>query len=32
MGIFDWLFGDADDEEAQLEDMILMDMDDEDDD
>ncbi len=30
MGIFDWLFGDTDDEEAQLEDMILMDMDDED--
>ena len=32
MGIFDWLFGDTDDEEAQLDDMILMDMDDEDDD
>ena len=31
MGIFDWLFGDIDDEEAQLEDMIFMDMDDEDD-
>ena len=30
MGIFDWLFGDTDDEETQLEDMILMDMDDED--
>ena len=30
MGIFDWLFGDTDDEEAQLDDMILMDMDDED--
>ena len=29
MGIFDWLFGDADDEETQLEDMILMDIDDE---
>ena len=29
MGIFDWLFGDTDDEEAQLEDMVLMDMDDE---
>ena len=28
-GIFDWLFGDTDDEDAQLEDMILMDMDDE---
>ena len=32
MGIFDWLFGDTDDEEAQLDDMILMDMDDEGDD
>ncbi len=31
MGIFDWLFVDTDDEEAQLEDMIFMDMDDEDD-
>ena len=31
MGIFDWLFGDTDDEEAQLDDMILMDMDDEND-
>lgn len=31
MGIFDWLFGDADDEDNELEDMILMDMDDEDD-
>ena len=31
MGIFDWLFGDTDDEEAELDDMILMDMDDEDD-
>ena len=31
MGIFDCLFGETDDEEAQLEDMILMDMDDEDD-
>ena len=31
MGIFDWLFGDTDDEEAQLEDMLLMDTDDEDD-
>ena len=31
MGIFDWLFGDTDDEEAQLEDMILMEMDGEDD-
>lgn len=31
MGIFDWLFGDTDDEEAQLEDTILMDMDDQDD-
>ena len=31
MGIFDWLFGDTDDEEAQLDDMILMDMDDEED-
>ena len=31
MGIFDWLFGDTDDEEARLDDMILMDMDDEDD-
>ena len=31
MGIFDWLLGDTDDEEAHLEDMILMDMDDEDD-
>ena len=30
MGIFDWLFGETDDEEAQLDDMILMDMDDED--
>ena len=30
MGIFDWLFGDTDDEEAQLDDMVLMDMDDED--
>ena len=29
MGIFDWLFGDTDDEDAQLDDMILMDMDDE---
>ena len=29
MGIFDWLFGETDDEEAQLDDMILMDMDDE---
>ena len=29
MGVFDWLFGDTDDEEAQLDDMILMDMDDE---
>ena len=29
MGIFDWLFGDTDDEEAQLDDIILMDMDDE---
>ena len=29
MGAFDWLFGDTDDEEAQLDDMILMDMDDE---
>ena len=31
MGIFDWLFGNTDDEEAQLDDMILMDMDDEND-
>ena len=31
MGIFDWLVGDTDDEEAQLDDMILMDMDDEED-
>ena len=31
MGIFDWLFGDIDDEDVQLEDMILMDMDGEDD-
>lgn len=30
MGIFDWLFGDTEDEEAELDDMILMDMDDED--
>lgn len=29
--IFDWLFGDTDNEDAQLEDMNLMDMDDEDD-
>ena len=27
MGIFDWIFGDTDDEDAQLDDMILMDMD-----
>ena len=31
MSIFDWLFGDTDDEDEQLEDMLLMDMDDEDD-
>ena len=31
MGILDWLFGDTDDEDAQIEDMLLMDMDDEDD-
>ena len=31
MGIFDWIFGDTDDEKAELDDMILMDMDDEDD-
>ena len=31
MGIFDWLFGDTDDEDTQLEDVPLMDMDDEDD-
>ncbi len=31
MGSFDWLFGDTDVEEAQLDDMILMDMDDGDD-
>ena len=31
MGIFDWLFGDTDDEDAQLEDMFLMDRDEEDD-
>lgn len=31
MGIFDWAFGDTDNEDAQLEDMIFMDMDDEDD-
>lgn len=30
MGIFDWLFGDTDDADAQLDDMLLMDMDDED--
>ena len=29
MGIFDWLFGDTDDDDAQPLDMILMDMDDE---
>ena len=28
MGIFNWIFSDADDEVAQLEDMIRMDMDD----
>ena len=31
MGSFDWPFGDTDDEEVQLEDMIIMDMIDEDD-
>lgn len=30
MGIFDWLLGDTDDEESELEDMLLMDEDDED--
>ena len=30
MGIFDWIFETTDDEDAQLDDMILMDMDDED--
>ena len=30
MGIFDWLFGDTDDEDAYIENMIPMDIDDED--
>ena len=29
MGVFDWLFGDSDDEDAQLDDILLMDTDDE---